>query len=86
MYEGEDCQSLPRVLFGMSPWSLQWDGSRADTEVRQMQVDRSVFTPPPSLALVSFSPSPSPALALALEPLVVLLQAPQEVQGQHLPE
>lgn len=25
-------------------------------------------------------------LALALEPLVDLLQAPQEVQGQHLPE
>lgn len=25
-------------------------------------------------------------LALALEPLVVLLQAPQEVQGQRLPE
>lgn len=36
MYEGEDCQSLPRVLFGMSPWGLQWDSSRADMEVRQM--------------------------------------------------
>lgn len=50
------------------------------------QADRSVFTLPPSHALASFSPSPSPALALALEPLVALLQAPQEVQGQHLPE
>ncbi len=36
MYEGGDGQSLPRVLFGMSPGGLQWNRSRADTVVWQI--------------------------------------------------